>query len=176
MEKRKATSRRRKPTQFSVTAVPCTCRFLERASEEPTSPIVFDAHMNEFHMENVGKGRRGHTSIYHCPFCGGAAPLSKRRTFFATITSTESARLFKLTSGLKTLADVVAKMGEPDDDLDPGQREHSNGSDTTPPEVTSYRTLTYKSLSKTADVAFVDYGPERGVRITLSGKYLSNRA
>jgi hypothetical protein len=41
--------------------------------------------------------------------------------------------------------------------------------------VTSYRTLKYKKLSKTADVVFVDYGPERGVRMRLSGKYLPNR-
>jgi hypothetical protein len=94
VEKRKATRGPRKPTQFSVTAVPCTCRFLERASEEPTSPIVFDAHTSEFHMNNVGKGRTGHTVVYHRRFCGGAAPLSKRRTLFATITPTESTRLY----------------------------------------------------------------------------------
>jgi hypothetical protein len=32
---------------------------------------VFDDRMNEFH--NIGKDRRGHSMIYHCLFCGGAA-------------------------------------------------------------------------------------------------------
>jgi len=110
----------RKPTRFSVSAAPCQCRFLEEASVEPASPIVFDEKMNEYHIERVAKGRRGHYVIYHCPFCGGAAPRSRRHTFFATITSAEEERLFTLTSGLKSFEDVVAKLGKPDSDLDPG--------------------------------------------------------
>jgi hypothetical protein len=156
--------------------VPCTCRFLERAAEEPTVPIVFDARMNEYHIMNVGKDRRGRTNIYHCPFCGGAAPLSKRHSLFATITSTEAERLYQLTSGVKTFEEVVAKFGELDDDLDPGMKLHTPGSDAEPPKVVSYRTLTYKRLSKTAEVVFIDYGPERGVRTSLRGKYLGDRS
>jgi hypothetical protein len=167
--------RRRKPNSFSVTSMPCKCRFLERASEEPAIPIVFDARMNEYHIMNVGKGRRGHSNIYHCPFCGGAAPVSKRHSLFATITSTEAERLYKLTSGMKTFKEVVAKFGEPDDDLDPGTQSHTPGSDADPPKVVSYRTLTYKRLSKTAEVVFIDYGPERGVRTSLRGKYVGQQ-
>jgi hypothetical protein len=175
--RKKPTSKRpRKPNSSSVTSVPCKCRFLERASEEPTIPIVFDARVNEYHITNVGKDRRGHTNVYHCPFCGGAAPLSRRHSLFATITSTEAERLYKLTSGMKTCKEVVAKFGEPDDDLDPGMQSNTPGSDTEPPKVVSYRTLTYKRLSKTAEVVFIDYGPERGVRTSLRGKYVGDRS
>jgi len=38
--------------------------------------------------------------------------------------------------------------------------------------VLSHRKLTYKGLSKAANVDFVDYGPERGVRVSLHGKHV----
>ena len=74
-----------KPTFSSVTDTLCVCGYLERASEEPEVPIVFDAKVNEYHIANIGKNG-GHRVIYHCPWCGGAAPRSKRASLFATVT------------------------------------------------------------------------------------------
>ncbi len=136
------------------------------------APIVFDAAMNEYHIKNVGKDRHGHSVIYHCPFCGGAAPRSKRGSFFATITSAEARRLNELASSLRTVEEAIARLGNPDGDLEQGISMQTPASETQPAKVVSYRTLTYKHLSKTADVVLVDYGPERGVRVTLRGKYL----
>lgn len=39
-----------KPSFASVTTVACTCDYLQRAAEEPFSPIVFDAEVNEFEI------------------------------------------------------------------------------------------------------------------------------
>src|SRR5580700_110793 len=118
--KKSVAARPRKPTYASVTTRPCKCGFLERTADEPGVPIKFDVKMNEYHIEHGGEDRGGQSILYHCPFCGGAAPPSRRQTFFATITSAETERLTELTGDVKTIADVLARFGEPDDDMDPG--------------------------------------------------------
>jgi hypothetical protein len=133
-------------------------------------PIVFDERMNEYHIENVGDA--GHSVIYHCPLCGGAAPPSKRGSLFATITNDESSRLIALATGFKTVTQAMAKLGTPDDDMPDGISMGSKPTEGEAPTFTSYRTLTYKGLSETADVVLIDYGPEHGLRVTLRGKYL----
>jgi hypothetical protein len=162
---------RRKPTWASVTTTPCTCKYLERASEEPEVPIVFDAEMNEYHLANVGKNR-GYTMIYHCPWCGGAAPRTKRHTFFAKITQREEERLRRLTSGLVSIDAVIRKLGKPDLDMAEGTVIKTPDSKNKPPTIKSYRTLHYTGLSKTGDVHIMDYGPDGGLRVTFQGKYL----
>lgn len=79
------------------------------------SPIVFDEQMNEFHITHAttDDGREGHTLIRHCPWCGGAAPESKRHTYFAQITNEESRRLHVLTANVRTVEEVLAKFGPP---------------------------------------------------------------
>jgi hypothetical protein len=170
--RQKGTAKRpRKSASQSVAKPPCKCGFLLRAAEEPEIPIVFDERMNEYHIENVAKDG-GHSVIYYCPFCGGAAPPSKRQSFFATITRAETERLHELTADVKTIAGAIAQFGAPDDDLDPGTTVYNSVKDDQPPTVTSYRTLRYKTLSSSADVVFTDFGPERGLRMSLTGKYL----
>jgi hypothetical protein len=127
--------------------------------------------MNEYHIEHGGEDRGGQSILYHCPFCGGAAPPSRRQTFFATITSAETERLTELTGDVKTIADVLARFGEPDDDMDPGTTIYEPAKGDQSPRVASYRTLWYRGLSATVDVRFTDYGPDHGVRMSLSGKY-----
>lgn len=128
--------------------------------------------MNEYHIQDVGKDRGGHTIIYHCPFCGGAAPRSRRASLFAVISSDEARRLHDLASGLRTIEAAIARFGKPDEDHDPGITVHSKGTDREPPKVVSYRMLRYTRLSKTANVELIDQGPERGVRVVLQGKYI----
>jgi hypothetical protein len=160
----------RKPTRASVTTVACTCDYLERASDKPDVPIVFDVEMNEYHIVHVGS-TRGRMMIYHCPWCGGTAPKSKRGSFFATIPFAEATRLGQLTSGLATLDAVIQKFGKPDDDLAHGATIMTKPTTTTPSQFTSFRVLRYTALSETANVEFTDYGPH-GVRASYRGKYL----
>jgi hypothetical protein len=169
--RKKAARTAQKPTFASVTDVSCTCQFLERVADEPDVPIVFDTRMNEYHLTSLGKNR-GYTMIYHCPFCGGAAPRSKRDSFFATITQSEEERLRSLTSGLATADAVIKKLGKPDSDMVDGLVVKTPGSRRDAPTIKGYRVLRYGGLSKTADVDFTDYGPERGVRATFHSKYL----
>jgi hypothetical protein len=68
---------------------------LEREANDPDSPIAFDKELNEFNFEysTAGTERKAQWRIYHCPFCGGAAPESKRRALFASISDAEERRL-----------------------------------------------------------------------------------
>jgi len=66
---------------------------------------------------------------------------------------------------------VKTRFGKPDVEFEAGLRIHRPGSDTEAPTVQSYPTLAYTQLSKTAELHFTDYGPDRGVRLTLQGKY-----
>jgi hypothetical protein len=164
--------RNRKPNGSSVTSVPCKCKSLERAAEEPDVPIVFDEELNEYNLEYGSKKRRGSLRIYHCMFCGGAAPLSRRASLFASITTAERERLLAKTTGFKTLAEAIARLGKPDSDMPSGFTTTTRGSDTEPPKTRAFRVLRYGRLSKTTDVRITDLGPERGLWVDLQGKYL----
>lgn len=168
-----------KPTGNSVTSVPCTCSWLANAAAEPDNPIVFDEALNEYnlaHHRPTGANGAGapvaQSRIYHCPWCGGVAPKSKRATLFAHLTDAERSRLHDLTAAIRTIADAVAKLGPPDHDLHQGFRRMTPASDTKPAEEKSYRVIRYTKLSETADVRFTDLGPDRDVWLTLESKYV----
>jgi len=120
----------------------CDCGSLESAAREPRIPIVFDAESNEYHI--IGEGT--HTIIRHCPFCGGYPPPSRRPHLSGRLTLDESIRLAHLTRNLKTLADVIAAFGAPD-------------------EENHHRTFRYHKLS---ELAFVEVSVSADERVQLS--------
>ncbi len=170
-----------KPTFASVTEQSCTCGFLEQQAVDPASPIVFDARLNEYHFEypspcastecDAGKAQ---VMIYHCPFCGGAAPPSQRATLFTTFGPEEQRRLCGLFDGMRTLQEVVAALGPPDEDKERGltiRRPEKGGQ---APTVRSFRTLRYTRPSDTADVDVYADPAEGGVQVVLMGKYIGS--
>ena len=70
----------------------CDCRWLENAAEDPHVPITFDSKLKEYHL--IRGGELGGTMLfYHCPFCGGRAPKSRRDALFLHVTHEEMLRL-----------------------------------------------------------------------------------
>ena len=66
----------RRPTFASVTSEPCTCKYLQKAAEDPDNPIEFDERTKGYlytYADYQG-GEKATLIIYHCPFCGGVAP------------------------------------------------------------------------------------------------------
>jgi hypothetical protein len=126
----------------------CECGSLERHSKEPSVPIEFDEKLNEYHI----RGTSGmEIMIYHCPFCGGRTPDSRRSKLFMHITYAEAERLRGLTRDLKTLDEALNAFGPPDWDDPTGCGETKD--DSTGRQVTTYyRQLTYNGLSDTARV------------------------
>jgi hypothetical protein len=104
-----------KRTYASVTEIPCTCGYLDNNAQDPFSSIVFDETTNEYHFEfQHPSGARVSVVIFHCPFCGGAAPESKRPELFASLSSEEKLRLECTVQEIRTLKDVERTLGKPD--------------------------------------------------------------
>ncbi len=162
-----------RPTHASVTDVACSCDYLQKAADNPRNPIVFDARTNEYQFSYQEQECDGPSTliIYHCPFCGGVAPASKRDLLFAAIPQEETERLFELLRPIGTMAAAISAFGEPDRDEAAGEvrsRPEKNGK---PPIVEHFRTLVYAGLSSVAEVWIVER-PDGGVHCHLEGKYV----
>lgn len=155
-----------KPTQASVTEIPCTCGMLDWALEEPGVPVGFDAVAREFYL----RGYAGSQSpIHHCFFCGGTAPPSKRERLFFSPTRSEIERLAELTRDLPTVDEAIRRLGQPDEDYPAGLTVISPESEGRPATASTYRSLVFARLSETTNICLVDYGPQ-GVSFTFEGK------
>jgi hypothetical protein len=170
-----------KPTFASVTEEPCICGYLDRAADDPASPVVFDAAMNEYHLEFPDpcaggdcEAAKAFLIIYHCPFCGGAAPESKRAGLFTTFTPNEHRRLNRLFDGMRTLQDVIATLGPPDEDKERGLTVQQPEKDEQAPTLRTFRALRYTRLSDTANVEVYADAVEGKVHVMLMGKYIGS--
>ncbi len=158
-------------TFASVTDVPCTCVYLQRAADNPDKPIVFDPLTGEFHF-STGSGIM---VIYHCPFCGGAAPESKRALLFAVIPSDEQQRLARLLAPVMTVRGALKRLGKPQQDDAAGTRTESPERIGQPPSIEHFRTLVYERLSEVADVRITERS-DGAVHWSLNGKYIGSRS
>ena len=164
-------------THASVTDVACTCDYLQHAADDPRNPIVFDALTNEYHYTYQEPDAAGPSTlnIYHCPFCGGAAPESKRRLLFSVIPSEEEQRLARLLAPVRTARGALKRLGKPQRDDPAGIRMHTPEADGRPPGVRHHRVLVYEKLSDVADVWFTE-GPDGRVSWQLMGKQIARRS
>ncbi len=131
----------------------CDCGTLARLSKEPSVPVDFDEKLNEYHIRGTDGGQ---IMIYHCPFCGGRTPPSRRDELFMHITHDEMRWLSDLTRNLRTVADVLNAFGTPDID-DPSGYAVTKDDSAGRPKTTNYRKLTFSGLSEAAHIeAIVD--------------------
>ena len=164
-----------KQTFASVTDTVCSCNYLQDSANNPELPIFFDKEVNEYQFKYKSDegGAEGMMVIYHCPFCGGAAPESIRGTLFAKITQKEEHRLNDMLKEIKTMEDALKLLGDPNADHSNGVTVESLEIDGEPSQRESYRSITYTNLSDTVDVYITDY-LNKGIHITFQGKYLGN--
>jgi hypothetical protein len=149
---------------------------LERDANRPDSPIRFDPKLNEYHfIYRTSTGGEAEMMIYHCPFCGGRAPKSRRADLFHRLTHAEQRRLSELTKALRTVQDVTAVFGEPDIRHAIGMVITTPERDGKPETTQSYPTMIYTKLSETADVHVAVY-PNDKVGITFQGKAVKKDA
>jgi hypothetical protein len=163
----------RKPTDLSVTDLPCQCGYLEDHARDPRFPLRFDEKSNEYYFDFVlPKGAPLSLLIYHCPMCGGVASESKMEGAHAIVSEGERKRVYELIGGLKTVDDIVLKFGAPDRDVVFSLPE--DFAVTVPgilPVDGPIRALTYEHLSQTADVQFLVYSNKR-IEASITRKYL----
>jgi hypothetical protein len=154
-------------TFASVTDTPCTCDFLQRAADDPDQAIEFDAQTGEYQFV-AGSSR---LVIYHCPFCGGAAPESKRPLLFAIISPEEEQRLATLLAPIKSIRAALKRLGKPQRDDASGMRVHRPESANESSVIEHFRTLSYERLSDVADVRIAER-PDGSVHWSLQGKFI----
>ena len=161
-----------RPTNASVTDVPCSCEYLQAAADDPRNPIVFDPQTNEYQFTYPESECYGPSMlvIYHCPFCGGVAPASKRDLLFAVIPQEEEQRLYDLLAPVHSLDAAIACLGQPDLDAYSTSRYHEK--DEQPPTVDRFRTLRYERPSSVSDV-WITERPDGKVHCSLQGKPIS---
>ena len=150
----------------------CDCRALENASKEPDHAIRWDESMHEYYIA-YGKGAQ--MRVYYCQFCGGTTPKSRRASFFAHVTEKEETRIYNLFRGIRTVADVVARFGPPDEDMELGSGVRRPDRDGMPESGEIFRTLVYEKLSPVADIRF-DVGNSDTVRGMWMQKYVGDPA
>lgn len=154
-----------KRTHASVTEITCKCNYLQRAVDSEHMPIQFDPDTAEYQWHHNGAVG----VIYHCPFCGGAAPKSQRDKLFATIPPSEEARLSKILDPVKTIGDAIELLGEPN--FDGWAKTVRPESGDQPPMVAHHRDIRYTQLSDIADVHIQECSDGRAFW-QLLGKYV----
>jgi hypothetical protein len=150
----------------------CDCGALENASKEADHPIRWDDRMNEYYL---AYGKDGRMMIYYCLFCGGRTPESRRASFFAHVTQEEETRIYGLFRGIRTVTDVVARFGPPDEEREFGSAVRHRERDGRPSRGEIFRSMVYKKLSPAADVYF-DVGTSDSVRGRWIQKYVGENA
>ncbi len=162
-----------KPTFASVTDELCVCDYLQRAADDPESPIIFDEHVGEYQFAyQVGGEGLATLVIYHCPFCGGAAPESKRELLFAVIPSEEAERIATVLLPIHSLDDAIRILGAPDFDGFTTLREDEK--DDSAPSLKQYRQIRYTRLSSVADI-WIEEHPNGKAWWHLQGKYVGGQ-
>jgi len=148
----------------------CDCGTLERAAKEPSHAIRWDERMNEYY---ISYGHGGQMMVYYCPFCGGSTPKSRRASFFAHVTTDEETRIYGLFKGIHAVADVIARFGVPDEEMEFGSGVRLPEQDGKPARGEMFRTLVYKNLSPVAEIVFV-VGNNDSVRGSWRQKYIGD--
>ncbi len=152
-----------RPTYASVTGERCTCDYLQNAASDPDNPIRFEARTAEYQF-TFGKAM---LVIYHCPFCGGAAPESQRSALFMPIPGEEKERLFDLLKPIKSLKEAVGRLGAPD--FEGFSELQTPTKDAQASHIERRRMYHYHNLSKIVDV-WITERPDLSVDFQLHGK------
>jgi len=133
-------------TYWSVTDEPCTCGFLQNSADDPDSPIEFDAQTAEYQF----RFDDSILVIYHCPFCGGAAPESKRALLFEPIPDAEHERVARLLDGITTIEEAIKKLGKPDfEGVSISKYPEMEGR---APRIENHREIRFQNLSDVAEI------------------------
>ena len=166
---------KKKRNALSVTTELCKCEFLERCAKDPEKPINFNPKVNEFHFEyKTDRGSVSHLIIYHCPFCGGAAPESIRESLFEVVPLTEMKRLQKLTATIHSIEDALSKLGLPDEDSQSNVAGITPERDRKPQKIQNFRRIVYRNLSDVAEIHITDFLRDR-VSIFFQGKPIGSK-
>lgn len=149
----------------------CTCDMLEKCADDPDIPVHFDSRTNEYWI--AVDPAKSSVVVRYCFSCGGGAPASKRDLLFVRIPMEERSRLLTLCERIKTFEDAIHRLGPPDVDMPGGlMMQPTDGTDQE--KVIVLRTITYKQLSKTADLLFTQRQDSNDLSLMFLAKPIEN--
>jgi len=113
--------------------------------------------------------------IYHCPFCGGRTPESRRDTLFASVPNEEYEHLHALTAGVKSVEDAIRVLGNPSrDDVPPVPPGFTPPTDRDGNSTWPVRFLTFSDCSDVAEIQ-VSVKADNTVEVSFGAKYTGPR-
>ena len=158
-----------KRTHASITEESCHCNYLQDMADDPGSGIEFDQRTSEYQFVCDSSI----VVIYHCPFCGGAAPESKRSLLFARVPEAELDRLSQLLEPITTIDDTLEMLGKPDSDGHSTSRQLE--AENEPPRIEHHREIRYYGFSDVAEV-WITERPDGRIYWQLQGKYVGDQS
>ena len=158
-----------KRTYASITEENCHCNYLQDMADDPDSGIGFDQLTSEYQFVCDS----AIVVIYHCPFCGGAAPESKRSLLFAQVPESEVDHLSQLLESITTIDDALEMLGKPDFDGHSTSRQLEAEDES--PRIEDHREIRYYGLSDVADV-WITERPDGKIYWHLQGKYVGDQS
>ena len=163
-----------KPNDASVTDQPCTCGYLQNAADDAGNPIVSDEQTGEYQFTYHERGLDGPSMLilYHCPFCGGAAPKSKRSLLSATIPRAEESRLAELLAPVRSIDQALSFIRN-SLTMTVSATQRLPGGEGQAPTVEYRREIHYEDLSEVATVWITEQA-DGTVLCRLQGKYTGN--
>jgi len=149
----------------------CKCGVLDHASKEPDHVVRWDDKDKTFYL---AYGQHGRLMIYYCPFLRRQSSRRATKIAFAHISDAEMNRLRTIIDGLKTVDDVIAHFGPPDERKEVGSTVTKPEKDAKPAITNNYATIHCRKLSEVADM-FFDIGANNQVRAGWTPKRLAPR-
>jgi hypothetical protein len=122
--------------------------------------VVFEPEMNEYNLV-IG---HNHWIMEYCFSCGGRLPDSRRGDLFLTPSEADVRAVRNAMDGMKTVAEVIAVLGEPDESV--------NRPESLPPhpkEVVWRRQLRYSRVWPSLDLTILEL-PSGEIQYVFSGK------
>ncbi len=131
----------------------CGCGWLERAANDPSVPIGFDAKVNEYYLSaGTPGGAEARYVIRFCPNCGGDAPVSHRDSLFRVLTPQETIQLQESFKQLRTRNDVIRAWGSPDEQIPGGYAETEPEHPNVASRTATFDVMRYNNVSPNAVV------------------------
>ena len=159
-------------TWASVTKALCTCGQLEQSAADPNTSIRYDPELNEYSIICSGDMESyGAMVIYHCPFCGGLAPESRRGQLFSAVPDAEYERLSTLTAGVTSVEDALRVLGTPSADQPVTLPQRYVLPIRTDQLSRPVRALTFGGLSDVADIQVLVHD-DKSIQVTFGAKYV----
>jgi len=143
------------------------CPCIKSHADDPSCPVKWDTELEEFNVLSHEKPGRALWRMYFCPWCGSRLPEGRRAERFTQMSSEDLKLIRTRLEGAESIADVIARLGEPDR-VFPG---HPDDFRMKYDGKKVLRQLDFLGLSPTVSVCVQEF-EDTSIQIHYSGKFI----